>query len=341
MTIKVGIPRALLYYEFEKLWVSFYQLLGAETVISGPTTKRMLDQGAGMVVDEACLPVKVFFGHAMHLAQQADYLFVPRMVSIQPKAYICPKLMGLPDMLAASRAKLPPLIKPTFNQNRTDEFRTFLQEAGSIITQDEHRLADAWQEACHLNTLENLRQLKEYTYPLAKEDMTILILGHRYLLGDDFLNMNLLKKLERLGCKVMLPQHLWNQGKKLALKHLPKEIFWSTGRDMLGAAYCFSNLPGRIGVILLTAFGCGIDSFIGNMITRHLHKKGIPYLNLTLDEHSGEAGLTTRVEAFTDMMRWRRIVNENHLSAYGQHMGTLKGAPGLYRSGSSGTSSIQ
>jgi hypothetical protein len=28
-------------------------------------------------------------------------------------------------------------------------------------------------------------------------------------------------------------------------------------------------------------------------------------MNLTLDEHSGEAGLVTRIEAFVDMLKWK------------------------------------
>jgi predicted nucleotide-binding protein (sugar kinase/HSP70/actin superfamily) len=28
-------------------------------------------------------------------------------------------------------------------------------------------------------------------------------------------------------------------------------------------------------------------------------------MKLTLDEHSGEAGLVTRIEAFVDMLNWR------------------------------------
>jgi len=341
LTIKVGIPRALLYYEFEKLWLNFYKLLGAEAVPSGPTNKSILDRGAGLVVDEACLPVKVFFGHAAHLADKADYLFVPRIISIEPKVYICPKVMGLPDMLAASRAKLPSLLTPIFNQNKAGGLNTFLAEAGGVITEQSSRIQQAWQEACRLETEERQRLAREFVYPDSREDLTILILGHQYLLFDDFLNMNLLKKLEKIGCRVLLPHHLLPKWKELSLKHLPKQIFWSTGRDLLGAVYCLSQLQGQIGVILLTSFGCGIDSFIGNMILRHLQKKGLPYLNLTLDEHTGEAGLNTRIEAFTDMLRWRRTKNESDLSSYGQYLGLFKGTAGICRPGGSGTSAIQ
>ena len=37
-----------------------FQALGVEVVVSPPTNKAILDQGTKSVVDETCLPVKVF-----------------------------------------------------------------------------------------------------------------------------------------------------------------------------------------------------------------------------------------------------------------------------------------
>lgn len=342
MTITVGIPRALLYYEFEKLWTTFYKKLGAQVITSGPTNKYMLDRGSGLVVDEVCLPVKVFFGHSAQLAaQQVDYLFVPRVVSVEHKAYICPKVMGLPDMLEASRAKLPQVIKPTFNRVSSDRIDNFLFEAGSCITSNKELIREAWRCACRAQEEHELSLNREFAYPGSTDSLSILIIGHPYLIFDNFLNMNLLKKLQGMGCNVILPLNIPRKWKDLSLKHLPKQIFWSYGRDLLGASLCFSQLPGRKGAILLTSFGCGIDSFIGNMILRHLNRRDIPHLNLTLDEHTGEAGVDTRIEAFTDMMRWRRVTHENHFPAYGEYMGTYEGTSGICGTPSCSTTTLQ
>lgn len=43
--LKIGIPQALLYYEYFPLWKNFFKSLGAELIISGPTTKEILDLG--------------------------------------------------------------------------------------------------------------------------------------------------------------------------------------------------------------------------------------------------------------------------------------------------------
>ena len=57
---------------------------------------------------------------------------------------------------------------------------------------------------------------------------------------------------------------------------------------------------------LVVSFGCGPDSLICELIERfYKRQQQIPVLLLTLDEHTGEAGIITRLEAFVDMLRWR------------------------------------
>ena len=69
----------------------------------------------------------------------------------------------------------------------------------------------------------------------------------------------------------------------------------------------FLTDPGIDGIIHLISFGCGPDSLVGELVERRAQRgRGFPFLLLTLDEHSGEAGLTTRLEAFVDTLEWRQ-----------------------------------
>jgi predicted nucleotide-binding protein (sugar kinase/HSP70/actin superfamily) len=57
------------------------------------------------------------------------------------------------------------------------------------------------------------------------------------------------------------------------------------------------------------SFGCGVDSFVCDLAERKVRRsRDMPFIILTIDEHSGEAGLDTRLEAFVDMIRWRKNV---------------------------------
>ena len=56
------------------------------------------------------LPIKIFHGHVADLINKVDAIFVPRIISIAPREYICPKFLGLPDMIRNSISNLPPLM---------------------------------------------------------------------------------------------------------------------------------------------------------------------------------------------------------------------------------------
>jgi predicted nucleotide-binding protein (sugar kinase/HSP70/actin superfamily) len=60
------------------------------------------------------------------------------------------------------------------------------------------------------------------------------------------------------------------------------------------------------GVIFLISFACGPDSLISELIKRDMKVVGLPFLEITMDEHSGEAGMMTRIESFVEMVRRKR-----------------------------------
>ncbi|KKN21218.1 hypothetical protein LCGC14_0927740, partial [marine sediment metagenome] len=60
------------------------------------------------------------------------------------------------------------------------------------------------------------------------------------------------------------------------------------------------------GVVFLISFACGPDSLISELIMRDMKVVRLPFLEITMDEHSGEAGLLTRVESFVEMVRRKK-----------------------------------
>jgi len=53
--VRVGIPRALSYYQYYPGWKAFFEALGAETVVSPPTNKATFTAGNSRAVAETCL----------------------------------------------------------------------------------------------------------------------------------------------------------------------------------------------------------------------------------------------------------------------------------------------
>lgn len=319
----VGIPRALLFYHYYPLWRDFLAGLGCQVVESGPTTRRILQQGLAAAVDETCLPVKAFYGHVQALKDRVDYLFLPRLVSVQRRAYICPKLLGLPDMVRHSLTNLPPLLSPTIDVNRRGRgVWAAVAETAALLQASSCRAWSAflrawrrwrrWQELQRqgffpLEAQELLEGKAGEEKRRAERRLRVGVLGHPYNIYDGYVNMGLLQRLEEMGVEVQTPEMLPPKTIACYARRLPKELFWTLGRSVLGAASHFFTDPGIDGIIHLISFGCGPDSLVGELVERRARRgQGFPFLLLTLDEHSGEAGLITRLEAFVDTLEWRR-----------------------------------
>ena len=320
---KIGIPRSLFYYKFIPFWDSFFSGLGAEVVVSGPTNKVILDNGVKNCVDEACLPIKLYFGHVMELKDKADYILVPRFTSISKKEYICPEFGGLPDVIRHSLKDLPPLITTEVNLRRNGKGGIDAAiEMAAEIGVDGKKAAAAYRRALEVQQDKGGSfAMDEYFGDETKEPslrsgrLRVAVIGHPYNIYDRFISMNLLGKLRKFGVEIKTVEMVEEDEINRQAAHLKKPMFWYYGRTAYGAALQLASSGEIDGMICVTSFGCGVDSFVNDMIERRIRKEyKIPLIIMTIDEHSGEAGFNTRLEAFVDMLQWRRT-NENNVSA--------------------------
>lgn len=82
--IKIGIPKALLYYYYFPFWLKLFSELGVDVVISDNSSRQLLDQGVKKSLAEICVPIKVMVGHILNLEQkEVDFIFLPRFKSIK------------------------------------------------------------------------------------------------------------------------------------------------------------------------------------------------------------------------------------------------------------------
>jgi predicted nucleotide-binding protein (sugar kinase/HSP70/actin superfamily) len=317
--IKVGIPRSLFYYKYYPLWKTFLEELGAEIIVSDATNKRILDAGVKACVDEACLPVKLFHGHVLNLAGRVDYIFAPRFTSISRNEYVCPEFGGLPDMVRHSLKDIPTLIDTEVNLRKSgrNSWRA-AYETGCYFTRDKLKIKRAFRLA--LKDYRDFRnRVRGGRLPFNETDysgvngaassdkqLKIAVIGHAYNLYDKYINMNMLEKLRKSDAVVITVDMLEEADINRYAVTLNKPIFWNFGRKALGGILSLIDGKNVDGIIYVMSFGCGIDSFICDLAERWIRRQtDIPFIILTLDEHSGEAGLNTRLEAFIDMIGWR------------------------------------
>lgn len=151
----------------------------------------------------------------------------------------------------------------------------------------------------------------------SKDRLRIALIGHPYNIYDKYISMNMIEKLNNYGAEVETIEMVGVSDKECQTSCLSKPMFWNYGRNAYGAALYLATSGKIDGMICLSSFGCGIDSFVHDLIERKIRKEfQLPFITITIDEHSGEAGFNTRLEAFIDMLCWRKL-NENNISSSG------------------------
>lgn len=319
--MRVGIPRGLLYYQYFPMWKTFFDELGTEVVLSPPTTKETLIFGCSKVVGDICLPVKVFCGHVHSLVDNCECVFIPSIHSVQQKVYNCPKFIGLPDLVRATVAQCPPVLDPDIDvSKRKRDLYEAIYQLGRLFTRNPSKVKSAVDKALKAQqAYREQMQLQGLTRPQAIAKMfhqseeetnsdcfvptiTIALIGHPYLVYDEYVNHKLVHRLRKMGVKVVFPEMVAEDELRASISELVHGQYWGYEEEIIGAGgyYLRSDVQG---LISLVAFGCGPDSLMVELLQRSARRSSKPFLNLVIDEHTAEGGLVTRLEAFVDMAR--------------------------------------
>lgn len=334
----IGIPRALNYYNWFPFLYGFFTHLGFEIILSDYTSKKTLSDGSKLVVSETCLPVKVYVGHIVNLAEKGvKCIFIPSIQSIAPKIYNCSKIRGLPDLIRNVVKQDIEVLEATYDMSANLGMKEFLKEAVAKFWIKDPKKLEAATKAGHVvhnnftvmmqrglsfdEALKNALEGKVVIPPEKEEKLVnIAVISHGYNIYDKKVSMDIFKKLENLDVRVHSANNLTTEQMQDGVSNLESEVYWANELEMTGAAGHYLNNDKIDGIITITAFGCGPDSLMIERMTRKSRKFNKPILNLTIDEHTGEAGFVTRVEAFCDMLfrrkRSQADKNEPTLSDY-------------------------
>ncbi len=232
------------------------------------------------------------------------------------------------DMIKSALPNMPPVLDVTVNRKRS-RFSLFkgAMELGKRLGKGRYETFQAFVAAWkvhrrfdkllksgftpdealdHIVYAKSLPARQEET---GNETLRLALLGYPYTTHDPFISVGAIEKLKSLGVKVVTtemvnPNLLRRQASKLV-----KGIFWTFSDITSKAAFHFFENAGEVdGVLHLTAFGCGPDFMVDKLMEIEAKKSGgkVPFMTLMIDEHTGEAGVLTRIEAFCEMVRRRK-----------------------------------
>jgi predicted CoA-substrate-specific enzyme activase len=309
----IGIPRGLMvFYQQFPYWRTFFEELGFRIVLSDPTNRKLITQSLEKQQAETCFPCGVMHGHVLDLlAKDTDYIFLPSIIDskaekINPtKNYNCPWVQSFPYMARAGLREsedLKKLMIPVFHFRYSgkvlnNEVTTYMSEKFNIPktkTLKAMKNAKKAQETFE-RKLEN--RGREVLDNLPENKKSVVVIGRPYNTNDPELNLHLVEKLINLDV-LPIPIDFLPLSKENIYNDYSM-MYWPNGRNILAASRIIAR-NNNLNAVYLGNFRCGPDSFLTHFVREEMKDK--PYLQLEVDEHSADAGMITRCEAFLDSL---------------------------------------
>ena len=307
---RIGIPKVLHMHEMLPFWKSFLTELGFDVVVSDVTNKKTVRDGVENIIVESCFPIKLAHGHVINLIQKGvDRIFLPSVISLKKpssharNAFACPYAQSLPYTIKGSinfRGKGVRVYAPIIRFGEGNEVVVNdLVEHFKKYSISKGRVKKAFATAVGVQDAfyQRLSEMgSAFLYADRENEKTMVIIGRPYNSADPGANLNIHKKLLNMGVRA-IPMDMLPVNDMIEDPADLEHMYWGYGQKILKAARAVKNNR-NLYAIYVTSFGCGPDSFISHFFKKIMGNK--PYLSLEIDEHSADAGIVTRLEAFLD-----------------------------------------
>ena len=317
-------------------WAAALRKMGIEPFIPPYTSKRTLSLGTKNSPEAICLPYKLILGNFIEaieggtdyvamitspgicrlgeygkniknvlkdLGYDANYIELNLYNGFQGMWDFLSRLTGNGNPITIIRA-INIAIRKVFAIDEVESFYSYYR-AREIHFGDSEK---AYKKALKLidnalTTKELKKALKQGLKEIAKveinknkEVLHVDLTGEIFLVLDQFANQNIEKELGRMGVQTR---------RSLTLM-----------RDIGGDALeCISDVmyakeKGTDGLIHVSPFTCMPEIMSQNIFPKMREDVDIPILSLIMDEQTGKAGYLTRLEAFVDLMRRKKMKNK-------------------------------
>jgi len=301
----VGIPRALLVYDYAPLLIGFLNALGTRVVLSHQTSKEIMERATELSYTDSCFPLKLLHGHVAAL-DNVDYILYPCGIRLGKKdgdenqKYACPLIQASPFIIGQALNLGERLLTPIidFSRGDADTINSLADVAVKMgfgrrkgkkaalagIKAQQRFEAD---RAALGNKL--LKQLRE------NDQLGVVLFSRSYMSQDSGANLGIAEKLAQLGV-VPIPLDFLPLDSVNPKKYSDRPYWLYESKFIAGADIITSDR--QLYGLALTNFGCGPNSFILKILEDIIGGK--PLGQLEIDEHAAEAGIVTRLEAFVD-----------------------------------------
>lgn len=281
--------------------------LGFDVEISGATNRHIINSGVESILSESCFPHKVAHGHIRELLERnVDAILVPSFINYNEyggstRGFACPYVQSFPYVAKVAFGVnnfVSPIVDLQSGRNHLMKEIYHSLKPFSISTrmvkrayENAQKVQDDFMSAIRLRGREILRNF---------QNRAVVIIGRSYNAFEPGINIEIPKKLRNLGIFSIPMDYL-----PLAdadIDSIWPNMYWRSGQRILQAAEIVREDP-RLFPVYIGNFSCGPDSFIQRFFQESMSEK--PFLHIEIDEHSADAGVITRCEAFLDSITGR------------------------------------
>lgn len=303
-----GMARSPQFFDWFPFWAVSCAELGISLSVSPRPDRTQFQKGLDCLRVETCLPMKSLAGQIRALVDSGiRTIFHPSILSEPISGGQEHVVEHCPYIQASSL-----FYKGSFQVEWQEPVVSYALDRHSL--EREHMrfttgLGFSRSQAAHayergLAALEGFRSRlrargESFLQSLEPNERAVVVLGKPYHTAESFLNMNLAAVFRRLDIKA-LPSDLY----PLPPNSPWSDLYWKYQGELVRVAREIARDP-RLFPIMITFFGCGPDPFTLRHIREACSDK--PLLVLEMDEHSSRAGMITRIEAFVEQIRFRRL----------------------------------
>lgn len=315
--MKVGIPRGLLFNDFSPLFIPFFKYLGIETVVSDETNRKIINRGLEIVPEEYCFPTKVAYGHVDNLLKKGvDFIFIPHIantgepIGSYKYSVTCPWTQSAPDLMKSA----PKLIEEGLNSEMLISPSLFfdwglnhiedqMKKAVAKMGYSTKNVRAALQEGLinkkrfDKKIEEKTKEVFDFIKKYKKNEPAFLVMARPYTAYDANVNNDIINKILDAGY-LAIPLELAPIGSIDISTQMPK-MYWIQGQKKLTAIELLNKNKNLFGIDI-TYFACGPDTQINQQMRCRTKK---PFLTVEMDEHTGDAGIDTRLQAFFNTVK--------------------------------------
>lgn len=173
-----------------------------------------------------------------------------------------------------------------------------------------------------------IEDFKKIPIDKTKKVPIVYLIGEFFVLLDPYTNQNIEKELGEMGVEVqrqimfsdwlehvLQPSFFYKKEshRKRAVRYAKKYMKRAIGGECIETVgdTVYAAKHGVDGIIHISPFSCMPEIVAQNILPKVSKEEDIPVLSLVLDEQTGKAGYITRIEAFVDLIRHKKLKKIN------------------------------